>query len=106
MKGMRCFAARPRSGWAWVFVGLCAALILLSGTIQVAHFHRDGKIDPDCALCVTVHSAVHVVHPVTVNFSSHRVETIVLARRIQMPRAAVLFRLISRPPPADSALSA
>lgn len=87
-------------------VGICAALIVLSGTIQVAHFHRDGKIDPNCSLCVTVHSAVHIVHPVTLQFSSHRVETVVLARRIHMPRAAVFFHLISRPPPTDSALFA
>jgi hypothetical protein len=87
-------------------VGLCATLILMSGTIQAAHFHRDGKIDPDCALCVTVHSAAHVVHPVTVHFSSARVETVVPARRITMPRAAVFFRLISRPPPMDPSLSA
>lgn len=106
MKTMHSVSARPRSVWTCLLVGLCAALILMSGTIQAAHFHRDGKIDPDCALCVTVHSAVHVVHPVTLHFSSDRVETIVPARRIAMPRAAVFFRLISRPPPADSALSA
>jgi hypothetical protein len=87
-------------------VGLCAALILLSGTIQAAHFHRDGKIDPDCSLCVTVHSAVHVVHPVTLQFSSHRVETIVPARRVAMPRTAVFFRLVIRPPPVGAALFA
>ncbi|MGA7886989.1 MAG: hypothetical protein WCA44_14690 [Acidobacteriaceae bacterium] len=103
---MRLRSAQPRSVWVCLLVGVCAALILLSGTIQAAHFHRDGKIDPDCALCVTVHSAVHVVHLVTLHFSSRKVETVVLARRIHMPRAAVFFRLISRPPPTDSALSA
>jgi hypothetical protein len=106
MKMMRSVSARPRSVWAWLFAGLCAGLILMSGTIQAAHFHRDGKIDPDCALCVTVHSAVHVVHPVTLHFSSDRVEAVTPARRIQMPRAEVFFRLISRPPPAGSALTA
>lgn len=87
-----------------MFVGLCTALILISGTIQVAHFHRDGKIDPDCALCVTVHNAPHVTHTIVLHFSSERIETVVVARRIHMPRAAVFFRLISRPPPADTAL--
>jgi hypothetical protein len=106
MKLMRLSTGKPRSVWTCLLAGLCAALILLSGTIQAAHFHRDGKIDPDCALCVTVHSAVHVVHPVALHFSSDRVESVVLARRIQMPRAAVFFRLISRPPPTDSALPA
>jgi len=89
-----------------VFVWLCTSLILMSGTIQAAHFHRDGKIDPDCALCVTVHSAVHVVHPVTLHFSSDRVETVAPVRRLQLPRATVFIRLISRPPPADPALTA
>lgn len=103
---MRSVSTRPQSLWTNLLVGLCAALILMCGTIQAAHFHRDGKIDPDCALCVTVHSAVHVVHPVALHFSSRRVETVVLARSIQMPRAAVFFRLISRPPPTDSALPA
>lgn len=106
MNTMRFGSARPRSLWACLLVGLCAALILLSGTVQAAHFHPNGKIDPDCALCVTVHSAAHVVHPVTLHFSSDRVETIVPARQIKMPRAAVFIRLNSRPPPVDSALSA
>jgi hypothetical protein len=106
MSIMRSVSARPRSVWSCLLVGLCTALILLSGTIQKAHFHRDGKIDPDCALCVTVHSAVHVVHPVTLQFSSRRVETIMPARRIEMPRAAVFIQLISRPPPTHSALPA
>lgn len=78
----------------------------MCGTIQVAHFRRDGKIDPDCALWVTVHSAVHVVHPVTLHFSSDRVETVAPARCIAMPPAAVFLRLVSRPGPADSALLA
>lgn len=106
IKKMRSVSARPQSVWTKLLVGLCAALILMSGTIQAAHFHRDGKIDPDCALCVTVHSIAHVVQPITVPFSVGRVEPVAPVRRIQMPRAALFFRLISRPPPAPSAFSA
>lgn len=103
---MRFVFSKIRAFWPSAVVALCVVLVLISGIIEVAHFHADGRIDPDCALCVTAHSAPTVVHAIVIHVSSQAVETVVPARRIHMPRAEVFIRLISRPPPADSALFA
>lgn len=101
---MRPVLTRPPGWWPRLFVAVCVALVLISGTVQVAHFHPNGRIDPDCALCVTAHSAAHIVHPVAISFTSHAIEILVPPRRIRMPRTPVFIRLVSRPPPAQSAL--
>lgn len=103
---MRPPLSRIRTLWPSLLVALCVVLVVLSGTIQVSHFHPDGQIHPDCSLCVIAHSAPTVVHAIVIHVNSRAVETVVLARRIHMPRAEVFIRLISRPPPANPALFA
>lgn len=103
---MRPTPFKPRGFWSTLLVGLCVVLVVMVGAIHAAHFHRDGRIDPDCALCVTAHCAPNVVPVIALHFTSQAIATVVLARRIHMPRAEVFIRLFSRPPPADSAILA
>jgi hypothetical protein len=41
-----------------VIAVLCAILLLFGATLQQTHFHADGLIHADCAIC---HTAPHVV---------------------------------------------
>lgn len=83
---------------------LCIALVVIGGMIQAAHFHTSP--DHDCSLCLMVHSAAQGAAPLAMVFSSRQLEPLYAARPIARPRAAVHFRLASRPPPRASSLLA
>jgi len=103
---MHSLPSRPRSSWPFLIVGLCVALLLLIGTVQAAHFHPDGQLDHDCALCVAVHSVANTTPQISLHFSSQPVAKVAPGRTLARPRDAVHFRLASRPPPAVPALQA
>jgi hypothetical protein len=103
---MNCVFSRPRLSWASVLGIVCIALVLISGVAQAAHSHAASTPDHDCALCVAAHSVAHAAPSVTLDFSSFQVASLTAARSLSMPRRAVFFRLISRPPPSGSAVLA
>lgn len=103
---MRSVFSRVRLNWVSALGILCIGLVLVSGMAQTAHFHASGTIDHDCALCVSAHSAAHVAPAITLHLSGVQIAAVAPARRLHMPRRAVFFRLISRPPPSGSALLA
>ncbi|HTW47461.1 MAG TPA: hypothetical protein VMD92_05905 [Acidobacteriaceae bacterium] len=96
---MRRILARMRVFRALVLGSLCVALVLMSGMIQAAHFHADGQLDHDCALCMTAHSVAQAAAPIALIFTSRQVEALAAPRTIARARDAVHFRLASRPPP-------
>jgi hypothetical protein len=98
--------SRVRLNWVSALGILCIGLVLVSGMAQATHFHASGTVDHDCALCVSAHSAAHVAPAVTLDLTGLQVAAVAPARRLHMPRRAVFFRLISRPPPSGSALLA
>lgn len=93
---------RSRSTWVALISVMCVALILMIGVVQVVHSHPSGRIDPDCALCVTAHQAVQVVALITLDVSSQPVEHVAPEPRLQLPRRSYFIRLDCRPPPAES----
>lgn len=103
---MRLVSPKMRISRALFMGVLCIALVLMSGMVQAAHFHASGQPDHDCALCLTMHSVAQATAPIVVHFSSRSVEALTLARTISRPRAAVHFRLASRPPPVATSLFA
>lgn len=102
---MRFSSSKPRARSTLVsLVGIvCVALLLMVGIAQVAHSHRSGHPDPDCALCVTAHQAIQVVALITLKVSSRPVEHVLLDTAEQLPRFTLFFRLDCRPPPTESA---
>jgi hypothetical protein len=102
---MQFLSSKPRKRSTWIsLVGiLCAALVLMIGVVQVAHSHPNGRIDPDCALCITAHQAVQVVALITLDISSQPVEHVSPEPVLQLPHRSFFFRLDCRPPPAESA---
>ncbi len=103
---MRPVFSRLRLNWASALAILCIGLVLVSGMAQAAHFHADGAIDHDCALCVAAHHVAHAAPQVTLVLSSLAIAVVAAGTRLVRPRKAVFFRLISRPPPSASALLA
>jgi hypothetical protein len=93
---------RKRSTWVATIGVVCVALVLMIGVIQVVHSHPSGRLDPDCALCVTAHQAVQIVALITLDISSQPVEHVTPEPVLQFPHRSYFFRLDCRPPPAES----
>lgn len=98
----------PRNGSPWrLLLGiLCIGLILLGGTISVAHSHPDGDVShADCALCVAAHVTIQstttpAIIPVATVFA-----TVHVAFPPARPQTLTSFALYTRPPPANAHLS-
>ncbi|GGA64397.1 hypothetical protein GCM10011507_15010 [Edaphobacter acidisoli] len=104
---MTTLGAKPgsRSTWRLLLAFLCIALVIVLGTVQVAHSHPDRLFHADCALCITAHVAVHAtVPPVTLRVTHVEsfVEALVLPSR---QRTIQTFALFTRPPPVDAPLA-
>lgn len=99
---MRAVFAKTRMNWASVLGLVCVSLVLVSGMVQVAHFHANGQADHDCTLCMTAHQIARMAPPITLAFQCQAVAAVVVARRVFRPQPAVFFRLVSRPPPTGS----
>lgn len=84
---------------------LCIALVLFTGIVHVAHFHADGQVDHDCALCVTAHQVVQVTAVTVVILCSQPVVQRVMERRAPTPRQRFVLKLANRPPPAADAFA-
>ncbi|MDP9051381.1 MAG: hypothetical protein M3O31_11785 [Acidobacteriota bacterium] len=90
-----------RQSWRIFLALACVFLVVVAGTVQVAHTHSDRTAGhSDCSLCVAAHVAVHLkqapVHVPGVAVVT-AVETEPLAARPFMLSA---FALFTRPPPA------
>jgi hypothetical protein len=86
--------------WRVLFTLLCVLLVMVAGTVQVAHTHADGAdTHADCSLCAAAHITVHMVQtptqapPVAVVAVSESEPLSVL------PIALSTFALFTRPPP-------
>jgi len=94
--------AHSRSPWKLLLALLCIALVIVCGTIQVAHVHPDGDLShSDCPLCATAHVAVRATElPVIAH-----IVPIVSTVEVFFPSIPSItfstFALFTRPPPVD-----
>jgi hypothetical protein len=93
---------KSRTGQSWriFFALLCVLLVVVAGTVQVAHTHADAATHADCSLCVAAHVSVHLVQtpipaPSVAVFSTLETEPLSF-----LPAALSTFALFTRPPPA------
>jgi hypothetical protein len=96
------FVGAKRGRWpSWVTIlgMVCIALVLFTGVVHAAHFHANGQIDQDCALCVTAHQAVQVADAVVVVLCWQPVVQRVAEPRAPAPRQRFVLKLANRPPP-------
>ncbi|MGA7521602.1 MAG: hypothetical protein WBW84_03920 [Acidobacteriaceae bacterium] len=92
----------PRSSWVTSLGILCIALVLFTGIVHATHSHANGRIDPDCSLCMTAHHAVQIVVAVTVVISSRPVVRYVAETFSPLPRQRFVIKLANRPPPVPA----
>ena len=100
---MRFPANKSWHSWASLVGVLAIALVLLSGMVQAAHFHPNGQVDHDCALCMSAHSVAQMAPPVTLQLSNVPITHLHPARGTARPRLTRFFVFVTRPPPAASA---
>ena len=98
--------AKTQGTWRILLALLCVALVIVAGTLRVAHTHPRGDASrSDCALCATAHVAVQIsTPPVTLHVTPlvWIVEALVLPARLG---TFSTFALFTRPPPVDVALA-
>ncbi len=103
------FRRLPKTPGQWrLIVGLlCIALVVLAGTLSVAHGHEDVNVShADCGLCATAHVTVQLAEAVTLIPVAQvfaRVEASIPPDR---SRTLSRFALFTRPPPAVETLAA
>ena len=83
---------------------LCVVLVILGGTIQVAHGHQPGSVShSDCSLCTTAHLVILASLPVAVLVLARQVAEVDALLQTVPPRTLFVFELFTRPPPVDPA---
>lgn len=82
---------------------VCVALVLLTGVLAITHFHANGQIDHDCALCFTAHQVVKIAVFLIILLASQPVARLNRERFAPLPRQRFVLKLANRPPPEEPA---
>jgi hypothetical protein len=86
--------------WKIFLALLCVLLVVVAGTVQVAHTHVDRTAGhADCALCAAAHVTVHLVQTPIPAPSAVVVAVLQVLPRSVLPTALSTFALFTRPPP-------
>jgi hypothetical protein len=92
---------RTDSPWRILLALVCVLLVLVTGTVQVAHTHADGAdTHASCSLCAVAHITVHLAQTPAPAQAPAAIVTMLQA----LPPAAIAsalstFALFTRPPP-------
>ncbi len=92
---------RGDAPWRILLALLCVLLVVVLGTVQVAHTHADGAANhADCALCAAAHVSVHPIHAPSPAPTISVVAVVESLPQSILPRILSTFALFTRPPPA------
>lgn len=101
--GIRDRRAGGTGAWRLLLAVLCVLLVLVSGTVQVAHTHADGAdTHADCSLCAVAHVAIQVVHSPAPVPATAVVAVVAALLPARLPVTLSTFALFTRPPPATA----
>ena len=90
-------AGRP---WRILLALACVLLVVVSGTVQVAHTHADGADShADCSLCAASHVTVHLVQTPAPAPAVTIVAVLEALPQPFVPSVLSTFALFTRPPP-------
>jgi hypothetical protein len=95
-KDQRNRADRP---WRILLALVCVLLVVVLGSVQVAHTHADGADHADCALCAAAHVSVHPIHAPSPAPTTSVVAVVESLPPSILPRTLSTFALFTRPPP-------
>jgi hypothetical protein len=89
------------SAWRVFLAFFCILLVMVSGTVQVAHTHADGAdTHADCSLCSAAHIIVHLAQTPAAAPPVAVVTRVEVDLPTVLPIALSTFALFTRPPPA------
>lgn len=78
-------------------------LVVVAGTVQVAHTHADGAAThADCSLCAAAHVTVNLVQSPAPAPPARVVAVLHTLPLLVVPSALSTFALFTRPPPVDT----
>jgi hypothetical protein len=98
--GEKVRSARAEPPWRILLALLCVLLVVLLGSVQVAHSHADGsETHADCALCAAAHISVHPVFAPAPAPTTSVVAVVESLPPSVLPRTLSIFALFTRPPP-------
>lgn len=93
---------RMQSTWRILLALACVLLVVVAGTVQVAHSHADGAdTHANCPLCVTAHVTVQLTQTPAPATSARVVAVLEALPAAVLPSALCTFALFTRPPPVD-----
>ena len=79
----------------------CVLLVVLSGTVQVAHSHVGGDDShASCSLCATAHVTVHLIQAQAPAPAARVVARVEVRLPAELPSGPTVFSHFSRPPPS------
>jgi hypothetical protein len=100
--GEKLSSARAEAPWRILLALLCILLVVVLGSVQVAHTHADGnETHADCALCAAAHITVHPIHAPAPAPTTFIVATLEPLTPSILPCALATFALFTRPPPVS-----
>jgi hypothetical protein len=95
--GHRTHATHP---WRIFLALVCVLLVVVAGTVQVAHTHADGAdTHANCSLCTAAHVTVHLVQTPIPAPAASVVTVLESLPPSVLPTALSTFALFTRPPP-------
>jgi hypothetical protein len=97
---LRFYKPRLQGSRARLFALLCIALVIIGGTIQIAHTHSfDHLAHPECSLCVTAHVGISPAALIVLPAPGDYAARIEVEPRADGPRSFFTLPLYIRPPP-------
>jgi len=90
---------RGDAPWRILLALVCVLLVVVLGTVQVAHTHADGADHANCALCAAAHVSVHPIHAPSPAPTTSVVAVVESLPPSILPHALSTFALFTRPPP-------
>ena len=93
---------RIGSQWSILLAVVCLLLVVVAGTVQVAHTHAGSAVNhADCSLCVAAHATVQVATSAAPGAAVAVLAALESAFQPTLPAALSTFALFTRPPPVD-----
>jgi hypothetical protein len=90
---------RAHKPWKLLLALVCILLVVVAGTVQVAHAHEDTVNHADCALCAAAHITVHLAQTPAPALVATVVSVLDALPRSVLPCSLSTFALFTRPPP-------
>jgi hypothetical protein len=94
--------AHTRGTWRVLLALVCVLLVVVAGTVQVAHTHADAATHADCSLCVAAHVTIHLVATPAPAPTAAVIAVLEAVPPVVRPTALNTYALFTRPPPAGA----